>query len=110
MDLALYARPHVLDDETVAFIMGDHLSHRNLAANPHAAYLFIEDGEGYNGLRMHLTKTLEETDRGKIDSLRRRERPQDFAARDGFLVQFKVDQVRPLIGERSEARAAVAKP
>ncbi len=104
VDLAIYARPQVIDEETVAFIMGDHLSHRNVAANPHAAYLFLEDTEGYNGLRMHLTKTLEETDPHRIAALRRRSRvAEDFAATDGFLVQFKVDEVRPLVKERTEA-------
>lgn len=109
VDLALYARPHVLDEETVAFIMGDHLSHRNIAANPHAAYLFLEDTEGYNGLRMHLTKTAEETDPEKIKTLRRRSRAaEDFAAPAGFLVFFKVDEVRPLVKEQSESSIPAA--
>jgi hypothetical protein len=106
VDLALYARPHVIDEETVAFIMGDHLSHRNVAANPHAAYLFVEEGEGYNGLRMHLTKTLEETDPKKIEAMRRRSRAaEDFAATEGYLVHFKIDEVRPLIKERMPSAA-----
>ncbi len=109
VDLAIYTRPQVLDEETVAFIMGDHLSRRNVAANPHAAYLFLEDAEGYNGLRMHLTKTFEETDPQKIAALRRRSRvSEDFAATDGFLVQFKVDEVRPLVKERAEANVPSA--
>ena len=99
VDLALYARPHVLDEDTVAFVMEDHLSHRNIAANPHAAYLFLEDGEGYNGLRLYLTKTLEETDLQKIAALQRLDRrDEDFAARKGYLVPFRVDQVRRLVG------------
>ncbi len=104
VDLAIYARPHVIDEKTVAFIMRDRLSHRNVAANPHAAYLFLEDAEGYNGLRMHLTKTLEETDSQKIEALRRRSRiGEDFAAPDTFLVHFRVDEVRPLVKEQSES-------
>ncbi len=98
VDLAIYARPHVIDEETVAFIMGDRLSHKNVTANPHAAYLFLEDTEGYNGLRMHLTKTLEETDPKKIEALRRRRRrvAEGSPVRNAFLVHFKVDEVRPL--------------
>ena len=97
VDLAIYARPHVIDEETVAFIMGDRLSHENVTANPYAAYLFLEDAEGYKGLRMHLTKTLEETDPQKIEALRRRRRVAEGSpARDAFLVHFKVDEVRPL--------------
>ncbi len=37
--IAVYARPHFIDEETVAFIMGDKLMHKNLQSNPHAAYL-----------------------------------------------------------------------
>ena len=99
VDLAIYARPHVLDDRTVAFIMGDHRSHDNIAANPHAAYLFIEQAEGYNGLRMHLTKTLEETDPEKIGALRRRNRrDENSGSAHAFLVHFTVGEVRPLVG------------
>lgn len=106
VDLAIYSRPQVLDEETVTFLMEDHLSHRNIGANPHAAYLFLEDTEGYNGLRMHLTKTLEETDPRKIEARRGASRVgEDFAATEGFLVQFKVDEVRPLTKEHMPATA-----
>jgi hypothetical protein len=99
VDLALYARPHVIDDQTVAFIMRDHLSHDNIEANPHAAYLFIERAEGYSGLRMYLTKTLEETDPQRIEAVRRKgRRDEDSAPKNAFLVHFKVDEVRPLVG------------
>lgn len=107
VDLALYARPHTLDEETVAFIMGDRRSHTNVAANPHAAYLFLEDTQGYRGLRLHLTKTREETDPKQIGALRRKGRAadDDFAATKSFLVQFKVDEVRPLTKEQRPAGA-----
>ena len=109
VDLAIYARPQVIDEETVAFIMRDRLSHRNVAANPHAAYLFLEDTDGYKGLRMHLTRTIEETDPGRIEAMRRRSRvAEDFAATNGFLVQFKVDEVRPLVKEQSESTMSSA--
>jgi hypothetical protein len=99
VDLALYARPHVLDENTVAFIMGDHLSHDNLSSNPHAAYLFVERGEAYHGLRMYLTRTREETDPGKIEAVRRRSRDErDYTETPKFLVQFQVDEVRRLVG------------
>jgi hypothetical protein len=100
VDLALYARPHVLDENTVAFIMGDHLSHDNLSSNPHAAYLFVERGEAYKGLRMYLTRTQEETDPQKIEAMRRGSRGErDYTGVQKFLVQFKVDQVRRLVGQ-----------
>jgi hypothetical protein len=70
VDVAIYARPHVLDEHTVTFITTDHRSHNNIVTNPHAAYLFVENGAGYNGLRMYLTKMREETDPQKIAALR----------------------------------------
>jgi hypothetical protein len=100
VDLALYARPHIIDENTVAFIMGDHLSHDNLSSNPHAAYLFVERGETYNGLRMYLTRTGEETDPQKIEAMRRKSRGEhDYAGVKKFLVQFQVDDVRRLVGQ-----------
>ncbi|MFO8012456.1 MAG: pyridoxamine 5'-phosphate oxidase family protein [Phycisphaerae bacterium] len=102
VDVAVYARPHVTDDETVAFIMADRLSHANVQANPHAAYLFHEKGPGYEGVRLHLTKTGEETSPTKIQEVRRRTTPDICKGEEGaqrFLVTFRVDRVRPLIGD-----------
>ena len=101
VDAAVYARPHFLDEQTVAFIMADRLSHRNLQSNPHAAYLFVEHGEGYKGRRLHLTKVAEETDPQKIQALRRRPLPAECGVESEarYLVHFKIDRVRPLVGE-----------
>ena len=41
VNAAVYARPHVMEDGKLAFIMQDRLSHHNLQTNPHAAYLFM---------------------------------------------------------------------
>ncbi len=46
VDVAVYARPHVIDRETIAFIMPDRLTHHNLQSNDHAAYLFMEQAPG----------------------------------------------------------------
>jgi len=99
VDLAVYARPHVADDKTVAFVMGDRTSHANVAANPHAAYLFIEQGPGYQGKRLHLTKTREETDPERVEAVRREGRKgRDYGEAQAFLVYFKVDKIRPVVG------------
>jgi len=94
---AIYALPHVMDKETVAFIMADRLTHHNLQSNPHAAYLFKEDGSGYVGKRLFLTKIKEEKNVDLIEKLRRRTYPE-IKNRDAYLVYFRVDQVLPLIG------------
>lgn len=102
VDLAVYARPHVLGEDTVAFIMAERLSHANLQSNPSAAYLFREDGEGYRGKRLYLTKLSEETDPEKLRSLRRRRLPAGCPRGESqlrFLVTFRIDRVRPLVGD-----------
>jgi hypothetical protein len=100
MNQAVFARPHVMEDGTAAFIMPHRLTHRNLQENPHAAYLFIESGPGYKGKRLYLTKVREEQDTELLYSLRRRSYPAEKEKQEGarFLVFFRVDQVLPLIG------------
>ena len=100
VDSALYGRPHVTGEGEVAFIMADRLSHRNVNQNPHACYLFMEEGRGYRGKRLYLTKLREETHTEKIEQMRRRERDSG-SDEQRFLVYFSVDSMRPLVGDRS---------
>jgi hypothetical protein len=104
VDVAVYARPHVMDRETIAFIMPDRLTHHNLQSNNHAAYLFMEEGSGYKGIRLFLTKVREEEDSELLHSIRRRKYPSEKGEEEGFrfLVFFKVDKVLPLIGAGKE--------
>jgi hypothetical protein len=97
VDAAIYATPHFIDDETIAFIMRDRLTHDNLRSNPHAAYLFMEAGEKFVGKRLFLTKTREEEDSELLYSLRRKEYSDD-KTEPKFLVFFQIDRVLPLIG------------
>ena len=57
VNVAIYGRPHVADDGTIAFIMADRLSRRYVQSNPHAAYLFREAGGGHTGKRLQLYTT-----------------------------------------------------
>ena len=97
VDAAIYARPHILDDGTIALIMRDRLTHHNLQSNAHACYMFIEKGPGYKGKRFFLTKVREEQDSELLQSLRRR---QYIDEKDEvkFLVFFKIDRQLPLVG------------
>ena len=104
VDVAIYSRPHFLEDGSIAFIMRDRLTHHNLQSNPHAAYLFREEGPGYNGKRLHLKKIREEGDSELIRSLSRREY-KDEKPGSKFLVAFQVDKVLPLIGADDEQEA-----
>ena len=44
---AVYSAPRVMEDDTVAFLMRERLTYRNILENPHAACIFIEGGGGY---------------------------------------------------------------
>jgi len=91
----------VMENGTLAFIMRDRLTHHNLQSNPKAAYLFMEEGKGYKGIRLHLQKVREEQDPEKIERFRRR---QYVSEKDEarFLVYFKVEKELPLIGTSPE--------
>jgi hypothetical protein len=102
VDLAVYAGPEVIDETTIAFVMKERLSHQNLKSNPHAAYMFIEEGRGYKGKRLYLTKIREETNTSLIEEIIRK-KPQIAAAADDsnkYLVIFQVENVWPLVGEK----------
>jgi hypothetical protein len=98
VNAAVYARPHVLEDGNLAWIMRDRLSHHNLQSNPKASFLFRESGGGYNGLRLHMTKVHEETDTPLVKELCRRCRIDDNPDTVRYLVAFTVDKELPLIG------------
>ena len=98
VDSAIYARPHFMEDGTLAIIMRDRLSHHNLQSNPRVSYLFKEEGTGYRGKRLFMTKVREEQNTELLESLRRRK----SATREGeprFIVFFNVDKELPLVGD-----------
>jgi hypothetical protein len=97
VDAAVYARPHFMEDGSIAMIMRDRLTHHNLQTNPHAAYLFREDSPGYKGKRLFLTKVREEQDSELLQSLRRRQYIDD-KDEIRFLVFFQIDKELPLVG------------
>jgi Pyridoxamine 5'-phosphate oxidase len=104
VNAAIYARPHVMDDGSLAFVMRDRLSHANLTSNPHAAYLFREEGPGYKGLRLHLSRIREESGTPLAKELCRRCKSDDAPDAVRYLVIFKIDKELPLIaaGESPE--------
>ena len=77
-------------------------SYRNIQTNPKAAYLFVEKGPGYQGKRLYLEKTGEETDSNKINMLRRSSHGSQSDEAEAKLVYFKVVHVRPLVGDSEE--------
>jgi hypothetical protein len=100
VDTAIYSTPHIMEDGTIAFIMRDRLTRKNLLENPHASYLFLEAGGRYRGVRLFLKKVKEDTDPELVAAMTRRHLTpeEDQAKGPKFLVYFSVTQILPLIG------------
>lgn len=100
VDAAIYASPHIMGNDLVAFIMRERLTHENLKSNPYAAYLFIENGNGYRGVRLFLKKTKEDKDQELIAQLTRRNlsAAEDAAKGPKSIVYFEVEKALALIG------------
>ena len=103
VDAAIYARPHVMDDGTIAFIMRDRLTHQNIAQNPYASYLFIENAVGYKGARLFLKKVREDDNAELLKEMTRRcLTPEEDAAKGPkFIVYFEIEKALKLIGGES---------
>ena len=97
VDADIYSRPHFVEEGSLAFIMRDRLTHHNLQSNPHATFLFMEDGPGYNGKRLFLKKVREESNPELIRKIKRRKYTDDNEE-PKFLVYFTLDKELPLIG------------
>lgn len=102
VDIAIYSRPYIIDETTVAFSMLERLSFKNVQSNPKAAYMFIEQGEGYAGRRLYLTMTGEEKDPERIKEIKqmhsKSHRTPDVVR---HLVYFTVGKIRALVGDKT---------
>jgi hypothetical protein len=94
------SKPFVVDEDTVAFVMTGNLTHKNLQSNPKAAYFFLEQGEKYDGVRLHLTKVRESRDMAVIEEIRKKRYPIfsiKYSQESKYAVFFQVDKVLPLV-------------
>jgi hypothetical protein len=103
VDSAVYSRPKVVDDGRVAFIMSDRLSLANVRKNPHAAYLFRENGEGWQGVRLFLEYESETREGADVAAACSKEYPGPYCGerflQGASLVTFRVVSVLPLVGD-----------
>ena len=102
VNAAIYARPHFMGDDIVAFIMAERLTHENLQSNPWATYIFIEDGEGYKGKRLYLKKVKEEQNDQLISEICRKCDYSHYHIGTRYVVHFTVEKVLPLIGDQEK--------
>ena len=102
VDIAVYSRPYIIDEKTIAFSMLEKLSYSNIQSNPKAAYMFVEEGSGYAGKRLHLTKTGEEKDEERIKQIKQQHsKAKDYDGKVRHLIYFTVDKIRPLVGDKT---------
>ena len=97
---AIYSRPRVLEDNSIAFFMRERLTYHNLQTNPHAAFMFIEESAGYQGIRLFLKKSREDNDPEVIAKMTRRSLTPEEDKQKGpkHLVIFRAEMILPLIG------------
>jgi len=103
VNVAIYARPYVMADDTAVFIMAERLTHENLKSNPRAAYLFVEAGKGYSGKRLYLKKVKEEQNEQLIGEICRKCDYSLYEVHNRYIVYFQIEKVLPLIGDESSA-------
>ena len=100
VDLAIYSRPYIIDENKIAFSMLERTTYNNVLSNPKAAYMFIEEGEGYKGKRLYLKMVGEETDTKIIEDIRAQRQRKHESKTDSVrhFVYFEVENIRPLSG------------
>ena len=100
VDAAVYSRPNIMDDGSLAFIMRERLTYHNLQTNPYATFLFMEHGNHLNGLRLFMKKTGQDDDEEMIAGMTRRNLTpeEDRNAGPKHIVYFTLEKILSLIG------------
>jgi hypothetical protein len=100
VNTAIYATPHIIDEDTLAWGMTDGRTYGNLRSNPHAAYLYMAPSRGSSGWRLTL-ELKEFKDDGELLEKIRENTAKLVSSQAGEAVKhvayFKVVEVRPLI-------------
>ncbi len=102
VNAAIYAKPQIMDNGHLAFIMREKLTYHNLQSNPFASYLFVEDGSAYKGIRLFLEKVGEDTNPELIAKMTKRNLSPEVDQSKGkkYLIFFSLDKILPLIGDK----------
>ena len=101
VNMAVYAVPQIVDNETIAWGMTDGRTWNNVRENPNASYTYFAPGEGFRGTRLTLTLSLSRTEDSGEMLAKIRERtavtspgnPQEVK----HVAYFKVVETRPLV-------------
>ena len=87
VDLAIYSKPYIIGENKIAFSMLERTSYANIQSNPKAAYMFMEEGSGYNGKRLYLKMAGEETDQKFIEEIKA-QRPKKHVSKTDSVRHF----------------------
>lgn len=100
VNVAIYAFPRRIDEQTVAWGMTARRTRQNLENNPSAAYLYREPGGGYRGFRLTLRLAEWQESGPLLEEVRENTRkvsgPEAADAVRGVAL-FRVVDARPLL-------------
>lgn len=102
VDSAIYAKPQVVDNNTIILVMRERLSHQNIQQNPRAVYTFIENARANKGLRLYLSMQRQETNQSLAKKIIAAQ-PEICPSRDDsnkYIVCFNVEKIRQLVGDK----------
>lgn len=100
VNTAVYAVPHVIDEDSLAWGMTQGRTHNNLLINPNASYLYLAPSRGGSGWRLTL-QLKEIRDQGELLNQIRQHTASIVSPQAGeavrYVAYFKVSEIRPLV-------------
>jgi hypothetical protein len=100
VNIAVYARPHVVDERTLAWGMTEGRTWSCVKGNPRAAFLYLYPGPGYAGVRLSLVLKELRNEGEMLEEIRTRTAEivsPAAAAAVNHVAFFEVEEVRPLV-------------
>ena len=95
VDIAMYQKPDVPDEQTIVLTMLQRQSYANLQSNPKAALLFVEEGK-LAGKRLYLKMVDEKTEPERVKKLRQNHPTIFQPAANKHAVTFHIEKIREL--------------
>lgn len=100
VNTAVYARPHVIDEQTLVWGMTEGRTYRNISGNPHASFLYKTAAPGFSGVRLALELVKTEESGPVLDSIRENADAMVGPGTGAVVTHaawFTVTEVRPLV-------------
>jgi len=99
VNMAVYAVPHVVDNDTVAWGMTDGRTWNNVRENPNASYAYFAPGAGFRGARLTLSLSRTEDSGEMLAKIRERTAATSPGNPEAVrhVAYFKVVESRPLV-------------